>query len=196
MGSCAIQMLHAAGYEVLAVAGASNAQYCIDLGAKRVFDHRSENVERELIDAMQASGRDFAGVFSAIIDLEVLDVCIRIAKEVGHDDHSRTVGTVIPPDGPFPLPELPEGIKLAFCKGPVDFLPESKLAKMFGWENRKPTRVGPKLFEKWIPAALESGQLKCMPQPFVVGHGLESLQEACDLMSKGVSAKKLVVVLN
>lgn len=47
-----------------------------------------------------------------------------------------------------------------------------------------------------MPVALENGLLKCMPQPFVTGNGLKSLQDACDLMAKGVSAKKLVVALN
>ena len=196
VGSCAIQMLHAAGYEVVAVAGESNAQYCMDLGAQYVFDHKREVVESEIVAHIQASGKEFAGVFSAIIDLKVLDICVRIADKLGHNDRSRTVGTVIPPGGPFPLPDLPDGVALAFCKGPVDFLPDSKLAQIFGWEKKPPTNVGPELFEKWIPGALESGLLKCMPQPFVVGHGLEYLQEACDLMAKGVSAKKLVVVLD
>lgn len=79
-------MLHAAGYEVVAIAGASNAQYCKELGALHVFDHKSENVKHEIFSGIQASGKDFAGVFSAIIDMGVLDTCVRIAKVLGHDD--------------------------------------------------------------------------------------------------------------
>jgi hypothetical protein len=38
--------------------------------------------------------------------------------------------------------------------------------------------------------------MKCKPDSQVVGEGLEYVQEALDLMAKGVSAKKLVVKLN
>ena len=49
---------------------------------------------------------------------------------------------------------------------------------------------------KWMPAALANGSLKCKPDPKVVGQGLEKIQEACDLIGKGVSATKLVVELS
>ena len=48
---------------------------------------------------------------------------------------------------------------------------------------------------EYIPKALESGQLQCLPEPFVVGKGLESIQEGVDANKKGVSAKKVVVEL-
>lgn len=38
--------------------------------------------------------------------------------------------------------------------------------------------------------------MKCKPDPEIVGNGLEYVQEAVDLMAKGVSAKKLVVKLD
>jgi Zn-dependent alcohol dehydrogenase len=46
-----------------------------------------------------------------------------------------------------------------------------------------------------VPKALETGQLQVQPEPIVVGHGLEKIQEAMDLLKKGVSAKKVVVTL-
>lgn len=49
------------------------------------------------------------------------------------------------------------------------------------------------LWSKYMPDALRSGELKCLPPAEFVGRGLESVQGACDLMSKGVSGKKLVV---
>lgn len=47
----------------------------------------------------------------------------------------------------------------------------------------------------WLPAALEKGQMKCKPDPEVVGQGLESIQLAVDTIGAGVSAKKIVVEL-
>ena len=48
---------------------------------------------------------------------------------------------------------------------------------------------------KWVPGALEDGSLKCKPDPLVVGQGLDKIQEACDKLAAGVSAKKIVVEL-
>jgi len=44
-----------------------------------------------------------------------------------------------------------------------------------------------------MPRALEKGELKCLPRPEIVGRGLESVNEACEIMGKGVSGSKLVV---
>lgn len=49
--------------------------------------------------------------------------------------------------------------------------------------------------EEFVTKALENGQLKCLPEPLVVGKGLESLQEALEKSKAGVSARKLVVEL-
>lgn len=57
----------------------------------------------------------------------------------------------------------------------------------------KNNEIGPAVWGEWIPKALESGDLKCRPNAVVAGQGLESLQEACDKMSAGVSGAKLVV---
>jgi len=40
---------------------------------------------------------------------------------------------------------------------------------------------------------MEGKRIKFMPQSEVVGKGLEEVQKAVDLLSEGVSAKKLVV---
>ncbi|KAI5356650.1 putative GroES-like superfamily, alcohol dehydrogenase-like, NAD(P)-binding domain superfamily [Septoria linicola] len=196
VGSCGIQMLCAAGYQVIGVAGASNFQYCKELGASHVFDHKSDNVEQDLIAALEASGKKFAGVFSAIMGLEVLRACVRIADKLGHVNKSRIVGTVVPPDMPmFPLPNPPAGVRYAYCRGPTDFLPDSAIRDIFGWDTKPMAGLKEAVFAKWLPLALRSGQLKCKPEPFIVGRGLDSLQDACDLMAKGVSAQKLVVEL-
>jgi len=53
--------------------------------------------------------------------------------------------------------------------------------------------VGPAIWGKWLTPALASGLMKCKPDPFVIGHGLESLQAACDKLKAGVSATKVCV---
>ncbi|PPJ49857.1 hypothetical protein CBER1_05003 [Cercospora berteroae] len=196
VGSCGIQLLVAAGYGVFATAGARNATYCEELGATRVFDYTKDGIEEEIVEAVQGSGKKFGGIFSAIMTLDVLNMVVRLADKLGHDEQSRTVGTVVPPDMPgFPLPELPSGVTLAFCRGPTAFVQESELAAMLGWSKRPASHIGRAVFEEWLTPALEAGLLKCKPEAQVVGRGLEKVQDACDMMSNGVSATKVVVVL-
>jgi hypothetical protein len=51
------------------------------------------------------------------------------------------------------------------------------------------------LFGDFLPKALETGEFVAAPEPVVVGKGLESIQAACEYQQKGVSAKKVVVLL-
>lgn len=65
-----------------------------------------------------------------------------------------------------------------------------------GWgDSLKYNEVGPAIWDQWLSPALANGSMQCKPSPEVVGKGLESVQLALDLMSRGVSAKKLVVDL-
>lgn len=57
------------------------------------------------------------------------------------------------------------------------------------------SEVGRHIWGDWIPSALVSGALRCKPEPYVVGTGLEHVQAACDRLRGGVSATKLVVEL-
>ena len=56
-------------------------------------------------------------------------------------------------------------------------------------------QVGEALWAKFLPQALASGQFQAKPDPKVVGHGLEKIQDGVDELRKGVSATKLVVTL-
>lgn len=55
--------------------------------------------------------------------------------------------------------------------------------------------LGKLLYGDVLPRMLASGELTPAPEPFVAGSGLESLQEAMDLQKKGVSARKIVVMV-
>lgn len=51
------------------------------------------------------------------------------------------------------------------------------------------------LWKEFMTPALENGVIKCLPEPLVVGKGLESVQKGLDENKKGVSAKKVVIEL-
>jgi hypothetical protein len=48
---------------------------------------------------------------------------------------------------------------------------------------------------RFVPEALKNGSLKPVPEPVVVGKGLEKIADGIALGLKGVSAAKLVVEL-
>ena len=80
---------------------------------------------------------------------------------------------------------------MATSQPPPDKLPENvKATYLMGVGDHSAP-----VWQDFVTKALESGQLKCLPEPLAVGTGLESLQEAMDLLKTGVSAQKVVVEL-
>jgi hypothetical protein len=55
--------------------------------------------------------------------------------------------------------------------------------------------VADAVWNNYIPEALADGTLKVRPEPLVVGHGLEKIQDAYERQKQGVSAAKVVVTL-
>ena len=51
------------------------------------------------------------------------------------------------------------------------------------------------MWAEWVPAALQKGTLKALPEPIVVKGGLESVQEGMNKQKAGVSFGKIVVEL-
>lgn len=51
------------------------------------------------------------------------------------------------------------------------------------------------VWERYITPALEAGKLQCLPEPLVMGNGLEYVQKGLDENKKGVSARKVVIEL-
>lgn len=117
-------------------------------------------------DIAHAVGSDqFVGLYNAIGIPESFDVVTPIMEALG----GGIVANTKPPG------KLPENIKARFVLGVGDF-------SFPVWEN-------------FVTDALASGKLKCLPQPKVVGKGLESLQAAFDVRDGPVSGHKIVVEL-
>lgn len=57
-----------------------------------------------------------------------------------------------------------------------------------------PELTGP-VWHNYITPALEAGKLKTLPEPLIVGRGLESIQKGLNTNKAGVSAKKVVIEL-
>lgn len=121
----------------------------------------------DVVNAVKSVGGSFAGVYDAI-SIE--------------DQSFKYV---------LPMLEKLGGGSLGVVLGPPENFPSSvKVGKIFGMNE-----VTYPLWSDYLSKAMESGAIKCLPEPMVVGKGLGSVQKGLDENKKGVSAKKVVVEL-
>ena len=168
VGSNAMQLAVAAGYEVIATASPKNFDYVKKLGASEVFDYRSESAVSDLINAFK--GRTSAGAVSIGDGAE--SACAKVLEK----SSGKKFIAMISRPGKEPLPDN-IGTKFVFGS------------------DLKDNEVGPAIWTDFLPEALREGAYVAAPDAEVVGKGLESVQSGLDLLGKGVSAKKYVVSL-
>ncbi|KAI7213977.1 hypothetical protein KC333_g6276 [Hortaea werneckii] len=178
VGSCAIQLAKAAGYEVATTCSKQNTEFCKGAGADYVFDHRGEEVVEEILAELK--GKEVVGVFGCVMPSDALTKCGRLASELGGAKKFVTVFA-----GEDQAKQMAGD---AFAAIPQDVV----VSHCDEWLNTN-EHVRSALVDNWLGSALDKGLMKCLPRPEVVGKGLEHCQEACDRMLKGVSATKLVV---
>lgn len=101
MGSTAIQLAVAAGYNVITTASPKNHAYVQSLRASEVFDHSQPGVEKLLVERLGMV--DFAGLYDCIGTDETKKSCGDILIQLG--------GGVFPTVN-WPLPtDLPDNVK-------------------------------------------------------------------------------------
>lgn len=195
VGSSAIQLCVAAGYEVITTCSPRNFEYVKSLGAARAFDYASPSVKPDIVAALQ--NQNCAGALA--VGAGSADICMDVLAD-------RSIhGTKFVAMATFPLPEawptrfvLPIVIYHYFS-GLLRF----RLKKMLGGVNYKfiigtsliHNDVGQAIYRDFLGDALAMGSFKSRPGPMVVGNSLESIQEAMHIQMKGVSAKKVTVTL-
>lgn len=163
-----LQIARAAGIETIAVASASNHALCKSHGAAVAVDYREPSVVEKMVDAIKHIGGDFVGIIDCVSDPDSsLSYCAAVLEQVGGGE----LGLLLP-DMQMKAPE------------------NVRVTNIFGVN-----RITHQFWREYLTPALEQGKLKCAPESFVVGEGLESLQKALDVQRNGVSAKKIVVTL-
>lgn len=167
VGSNAIQLSIAAGYEVITTASPANFTYVKNLGASQVFDYADPSVVCSVISAFK--DKTCVGVYDAVGGAAWAPA-IEFAQKTG----TKTIATVTPG-----FPDVHEGVEIKRLFAP----------------SIMSNGVGKAVFESFLPKALERGTYFTAPEPVVAGRGLESIQVGVDLLRKGVSAKKVVVLL-
>ncbi|KAL8907693.1 MAG: hypothetical protein Q9207_001262 [Kuettlingeria erythrocarpa] len=194
VGSNAIQLARAAGYEIFTTASPTNFGYVKKLGAAKVWDYRSQSVIQDIILAL--SDRQLAGAIA--IGNGSTEACIAIA--------AAAKGRKFVAQASVPWPEkMPTttigliGVVFSFVLFNISVWFKSRTKRVdtkfiFG-SDLMANEVSQVIYEGFLPAALADGSYVPAPEPHIVGRGLEFVQEALDLNMKGVSAKKVAVSL-
>ena len=168
VGSNAIQLAVAAGYEVIATASPSSFSHCKDLGAAEVFDYNDPDIIEKAVAALQ--GKTVRGAFVAA---GFQDAPYHIIDKLGSGGRKNVSTATLIPDS------KPEGVE----------------AQRVYFLTIKENQVSKIVFGKFLEEALRSRNFKAEPKPLVVGEGLEAVQGGLDRLKEGVSARKVVVRL-
>lgn len=167
VGALVIQLAVASGVYVIAVASERNHEFCRSLGASETFDYKSSSIVDDVHKAVKASEpRNFIGVYDTISNADSYKITVPIMEKAGAGNLAVTL------PGPKSVPEA------------------VKVGNVFGISP-----VTHPVWESYVPEALQQGKLRCVPEPLVIGKGLESVQKGCDKNKEGVSAKKVVIEL-
>jgi NADPH:quinone reductase-like Zn-dependent oxidoreductase len=198
VGSNAVQLAVAAGYEVIATASPHNFDYVKSLGAAQVFDYRSPSVVADIITAL--AGRKFAGAIA--FGTTSGDSCVRIASAAGGNKVVALASPSVSFDGladggrgRFAFPRLLLRLIGSTMALQIKARSHGVRTKFIFGSSPKTNEVGPAIYRDFLPAALADGRYLAVPKPSVVGHGVGDFQQAMDLQRKGVSAAKVVVTL-
>ena len=198
VGSNAVQLAAAAGYEVIATASPRNFDYVKSLGASEVFDYNSPTVVPDIISAFKT--RRLAGAIS--FGVTGAAACVRI---VGSCTGNKFVAIATPPVSfdvlapanrrRFTGPRLMR--RLIAANVALQFSSRSRgvaIKYIFG-TTLKTNEVSTAIYRDFLPSALAERRYIAAPTPTVIGHGVEEIQRAMDTQLNGVSAAKVVVTL-
>ena len=166
VGSMTIQIASAAGVKIIAIASANNLELCKDCGATEVVDRHDSALVEKVVAAISKSGHEFVGIFDAVSTPETYQSDLTMLEMLGG---GHLVCTHPPPGN------VPDNVKAGMIFAVND--------------------VAIPVWREYVTQALQTGKLKCLPRPTVVGKGLEYIQKALELCEAGVSATKLVVEL-
>lgn len=167
VGSMTTQIAAATGIHIIAIAGAHNHDLVKRCGAAQVFDHKDSFTVEKVVNAVLKSQLEFVGIFDAISTPETYARDLAILEKLG----GGHLACVHPP----PADNVPSNVKTGMIFAVND--------------------IATPVYRDFVTPALQSGKLKCLPPPTIVGKGLEHVNEALKRSKAGVSGTKLVVEL-
>jgi len=198
VGSNAIQLAVAAGYDVITTASPRNFDYVTRLGAGQVFDYNSPTVVADIVAALR--GKTMAGALALGPGSE--KHCANIVHACSGNKFVSIASTPVsfdsltPSRGPsLRLPLVVLRLAASTISTQLKFRVRRIRSKMIWGASLKDDEVGPLIYQDFLPEALADGRFLAAPQPAVLGHGLDHIQAGLDAQKHGVSAKKIVITL-
>jgi len=193
VGTNAIQLAVAAGYDVITTCSPRNFELVKKLGAKDAFDYNSKTVVSDIVAAFKS--RTSAGALA--IGKNSVENCIEILHQCRGEKMIALASLPIP--DPFPQTFILPRVVFSVLPWMISIFIKSKLRStrttFFVADEIVGTEIESEIFANYLPNALTKGEFACVPEPQVIGKGLEHVQEGFDVLGKGVSAKKMVVSL-
>ncbi len=198
VGSNAIQLAVAAGYDVITTASPRNFDYVKRLGANQAFDYNSKNVVRDVIKAF--NGKTIAGALA--IGTGSAEPCLDVVHACqGNKFVAMT-------SAPVAFEKLPDGggMSLQFValiarlvRANASLVLKSRMRRIrtkfiFG-DSLANNEVGGLIYADFLSKALAEGRYIAAPEPSIVGHGLDCIQTGFGVQRRGMSARKVVVTL-
>ena len=197
VGSNAIQLAAAAGYEVFTTSSPKNYDYVQRLGAAKVWDYKKSSTAQEIIAALGENKRKCAGAIA--IGDGSMEACIDIvAAAKGGKKFVAQTSVPLPstmPSGILGMASIMFGLLWFNLSIWLKSKRKGVTTKFVFGSDLMANEVGEIIYKDFLPEALANGKYVAAPEPLVVGKGLEKVQEAMDMQQKGVSAKKVVVSL-
>ncbi len=190
VGSNAIQLAVAAGYEVITTASPRNFQYVKSLGAIQVFDYNSENVVSEIIAAFK--GKTLAGALA--VGTGSAEPCTAIVRAGKGNKFISMASQAVSFENGMSFEVFR---KLVSSNVALELSTRTRgihTKHIFG-TTLKGNEVSKVIYQDFLPRALAEGRYVAAPKPHVVGKGLEAVQAGLDAQRKGVSAAKVVISL-
>ena len=198
VGSNAIQLAVAAGYDVIATASPRNFAHVTSLGAAQVFDYTSATVVGDIVAALQ--GRTLAGALA--IGTGSAEACADVVRACTGRKFVSIASTPVSFAGlgganraRFALPRLLARLVSANVALQLRTRPRGIATKFIFGTTLKTNEVSIAIYQDFLPSALAEGRYVAAPEPSVVGHSLSDMQHALDIQRKGVSAQKVVISL-
>lgn len=194
VGSSAIQLAVSAGYEVFTTASPHNFNYVKKLGAAQVFNYKTKTVVNDIVKAFK--GKKAAGAISMASDgtercMDILSRCD------GGNKFVSLAAYPVPDKIPAHFPML-QTMFMFLTRSFVYWFKSKTMGVNYNLifaTSLVDNGVGKAIFEGYLPQALADDKFQALPEPIVVGDGLESIQSAMDYHKTGVSANKVVVSL-
>jgi len=190
VGSNAIQLAAAAGYEVITTASPRNFDYVIGLGASQAFDYNSATVVDDVIAALK--GKTLAGALA--IGTGSAALCVDIVHACTGNKFISTVSQSVSLESGMTVRLV---LKLVSSNIALQVMCRTRHIRtkaVFG-STLKGNEVGKVIYEDFLPQALADGRYVAAPEPYVVGEGLACVQTGLDIQRAGISAKKVAVSL-